>query len=65
MYLLGISGGTFGVAGKDDYIWSSRSGTVTTAYDFALNAADIIPSNGPWDRWNGRSLRCLSTVLDM
>ncbi len=59
-------------ANLNGYWWSSYGTDVSYdnvdrlgAYDFAITAADVLPSNGPWERNFGYSLRCLSTVLDM
>ena len=57
---------------NNGYWWSSY-GTDTSydnvarlgAYDFAITITSVLPSNGPWERNFGYSLRCLSTVLDM
>ena len=59
------STGIFRSAGDGGQNWSSRSGTITTAYYLEYWAFDVLPSNGPYDRWFGFPLRCLSTVLDI
>ena len=56
--------GTLRNAGPLADYWSSRAVT-TTAYDLHFDTAVVRPSNGPDYRWQGLSLRCLSTVLDM
>ncbi len=52
------------------YGWSSRSATYASsisagAYYLRVEPAVVIPSNGPYDRYNAFPLRCLSTVLGM
>ncbi len=75
IFLLGSnfdgSGGTFGSAGITGDNWSShasptRSDGVSNLSAYYLEfKAVVIPSLGPWDRFHGYSLRCLSTVLDI
>ena len=69
---LPITTGTFRFAGVGGIYWSSRAssasanGTTTpSAYNLNFNATGVYPSNGPYERWLGFPLRCLSTVLDM
>ena len=69
---LPITTGTFRFAGVGGIYWSSRAssaganGTTTpSAYNINFNATGVYPSNGPYERWLGFPLRCLSTVLDM
>ena len=57
-------------AGIAGYWWSSRaaaytSSTSATAYSLGFNASTVYPSHGPYTRWGGFPLRCLSTVLGM
>ncbi len=72
VYLPGISGATFRYAGRSGLWWSSRASstnasgtTMPSAYDLRFGPTVVSPSYGPWERWNGRPLRCLSTVLGM
>ncbi len=70
LVILPSTAGTFGYAGVDGYEWSSRaavytSSTSATAYYLGFNASTVYPSYGPYERWRGRPLRCLSTVLGM
>ena len=65
-----VAAGTFRLAGQAGFGWSSRaaaytSSTWATAYLLAFHASTVYPSDGPYGRYDGRSLRCLSTVLDM
>ena len=62
--------GTLRYAGQWGNDWSSRASstnasgtTMPSAYNLNFGPTDVNPSNGPWERWNGRPLRCLSTVL--
>ena len=64
--------GTFRFAGNDGNYWSSRAASTTgggnnipSVYYLFFNATTVTPSVGPWQRWYSRSLRCLSTVLDI
>ena len=70
--LPGVSGATFRNAGINGYGWSSRASStrangsaIPSAYYLVFGPSDVSPSSGPWERWLGRPLRCLSTVLDM
>ncbi len=70
--LPGVSGATFRVAGIDGVGWSSRASStrrdgaaVPSGYHLEFYDSVIYPSGGPYERWHGRSLRCLSTVLDI
>ena len=65
VYLPGNSGATFMGAGVYGHWWSSRGDVVTNAYYLLLNATTAYPSRGPYERWHGFPLRCLSTGLDM
>ena len=67
---LTVTAGTFGYAGQNGDGWSSRaaaytSSTSATAYGLGFNESTVYPSGGPYYRWYGFPLRCLSTVLDM
>ena len=69
---LTVSTGTFRYAGIYADYWSSRasstrvdSAAIPSAYDLGFNATDVYPSGGPDERYDGRPLRCLSTVLGM
>ncbi len=58
------SAGTFRRAGAYGQGWSSRaaaytSSTSATAYYLEYRPTEVNPSNGPNNRWNGFSLRCL------
>ena len=53
-------------AGQNGYWWSSRGSstrydgvTTPSAYNLNFNATGVNPSNGPNNRYNGFSLRCL------
>ena len=63
--LPGVSGATFRGAGIYGYDWSSRGSAATNAYSLAFHASTVHPSFGPYERWRGFPLRCLSTVLGM
>ncbi len=59
-------------AAQNGYEWTSRgSGTrfdgvlILSAYYPNLGSTGINPSDGPYNRFYGFPLRCLSTVLDM
>ena len=56
--------GVFRFAGVNGDYWSSHSGNTTLAYMLLMNSS-VTPSFGPSGYLNGRSLRCLSTVLDI
>ena len=57
--------GALRVAGQNGYNWSSRTYTTTTdAYRFSFTTTDVNPSDSS-NCYDGRPLRCLSTVLDM
>ena len=58
-------GGVFGFAGGDSGFWSSRAEENDKAYNSTFSKTNVIPSNGPNQRWHGLPLRCLSTVLDI
>ena len=69
---LAVSADTFRYAGVNGIWWSSRASstnasgtTMPSAYTLLFGPTDVNPSYGPWERWIGRSLRCLSTVLGM
>lgn len=52
----------FGIPG---YGWSSSSVAFTsvisaTAYDISFDTSSVYPSDGPYDRWRGFSIRCLA-----
>ena len=51
--------GTFRNAGNYGIYWSSRGGAATTAYYLQIEPSAVKPSNGPNNRYNGFSLRCL------
>ena len=61
----GVNNGTFRYAGVNTEDWSSRGVAATTAYNLNFNATGVNPSSGPVNRYSGRSLRCLSTVLNI
>ncbi len=53
-------------AGQNGYWWSSRGSSTRydgvstpSAYNLNFNATGVNPSNGPNNRFNGFSLRCL------
>lgn len=63
--LPGVSGATLRNAGLDGYGWSSRASStrsdgaaIPSAYNLNFGPSDVNPSNGPYERWNGRPLRC-------
>ena len=64
VYLAGTAG-TFRYAGLYADYWSSRGSAATNAYSLAFHASTVDPSSGPYMRWHGFPLRCLSTVLGM
>ncbi len=71
-FVLPSTAGTLRNAGRHAGYWSSRGsstrydGVATpSAYNLGFNATGVGPSDGPYERWLGFSLRCLSTVLDM
>jgi len=58
--------------GQDGYDWSSRASStrydgaaIPSAYYLGFNATGVYPSSGPFNRYLGFPLRCLSTVLGM
>ncbi len=62
--------GTFRHAGINGHWWVSRattynSSTSALAYEFHFGATDVYTSGGPYTRYSGYPLRCLSTVLDI
>ena len=70
--LLYPDAGTFRVAGRSGFWWSSRASStrndgaaVPSAYYLEFDNAGVYPSNGPYHRFRGYPLRCLSTVLGM
>ena len=70
--LPGVSGTTFWYAGIYGYWWSSRASStrndgaaIPSAYYLVFYASTVYPSDGPYERYFGRPLRCLSTVLGM
>ncbi len=61
---------TLGGVGRWGRNWSScatstndEGATVPSGYNLDFPATAVHPSAGPWDRYSGFSLRCLSTVL--
>ncbi len=62
---LPITAGTLRYAGARGYNRSSRSGDIANAYYLRFDATPVFPSFGPWERYAGFPLRCLSTVLGM
>ncbi len=71
IFLLNTAG-TFRNPGQWGLGWSSRATSTNTngavdpsAYYFYFGSSIASPSEGPWQRWLGRPLRCLSTVLGM
>ena len=69
---LTIADGTLGNTGIYGYNWSSRGSSTHTngsaipsAYYLYFGVSDASPSRGLLNRWYSRSLRCLSTVLDI
>ena len=67
-----LDNGKFWDAGITGYWWSSRgssthasSAVTPSGYILGFDATDVHPSYGPFNRYIGRSLRCLSTVLDI
>ena len=67
-----VTAGAFGYAGFHGYWWSSRGSstrydgvTIPSAYNLVFYASTVYPSDGPYERYFGRPLRCLSTVLEM
>lgn len=61
---LANSAGTFRTAGFNGIYWSSRaaaytSSTSATAYYLQVEPSAVKPSNGPFHRFLGFSLRCL------
>ncbi len=72
VFLPGVSGATFSLASVHGYNWSSRGSSVRhdgvvipSAYRLGFNASTVRTSDGPYERWLGFPLRCLSTVLEM
>ncbi len=72
LYLPGVNGNTYRDVGQWGRDWSSRgtsidanNSTVLSAYYLDYGPSEAFPSRGPWGRWHGFSLRCLSTVLGM
>jgi hypothetical protein len=72
VFLPGVSGATFSLASVHGYNWSSRASStrhdgaaIPSAYRLGFNATDVRTSDGPYERWLGFPLRCLSTVLGM
>ena len=67
----GNSTGTLRYAGINGAWWSSRmadtiwSSAGVGAYELVFLATESHPSRGPDARYQGYSLRCLSTVLDI
>ncbi len=64
--------GTFKEAGQNGSWWSSRASStrydgaqIPSAYFLSLDNNLTNTSAGPYIRYNGFPLRCLSTVLDM
>ncbi len=69
---LALTAGTFRVASVNGYGWSSRASStrydgsiLPSSYELGFTTSIVSSSNGPYDRWHGNPLRCLSTVLDM
>ncbi len=46
-------------AGVDGLYWSCSGSASTNAYHLAFNASGVYSSNGPTNRFDGFSLRCL------
>ncbi len=60
-----LSNNTFGAAGINGYLWSSRTySSVERAYDLKFDA-NVSLTTDDSNRHLGNSLRCLSTVLDI
>ena len=67
-----ITAGTFRGAGLTGHYWSSLASStrydgsaIPSGYSLGFDASTVYPSNGPYERYLGFPLRCLSTVLDM
>ena len=58
---INIDYGQFRYTGGEGYGWSSRSYDSSNAYYLGFNNSITGPSNG-YNRYDGRPLRCLSTV---
>ena len=63
------SAGTALGVGSNGYGWSRSavafsSPTSATVYSLVFYATRVYPSNGPFNRWDGFPLRCLSTALE-
>jgi len=70
-YLAPLDGKSW-FAGQNGYDWSSHGSSarhdgvvIPSAYRLSFNASTVHTSDGPYERWLGFSLRCLSTVLGM
>ena len=70
MSLPGVSGATFRGSGINGYGWSSRASStrydgsaIPSGYSLGFDASTVYTSNGPYERYLGFPLRCLSTVL--
>ncbi len=65
IYLTNNAGATAHAGRMANYgsFWSSRGGAATNAYFLNFITTGVTPSLGPWERWLGFPLRCLSTVL--
>ena len=65
--LIGLDGssGASRYAGAYGYGWSSHTEVITYAYYLKFATGGTSPSDGPYFRWVGNPLRCLSTVLDI
>ena len=64
-FYLTNAAGVFRYAGQWGNIWSSRSGAAGVVYYLHFGPSEVNPSVDPPTRYNGFSLRCLSTVLGM
>ena len=62
--LIGHNNAVLIYAGAEGDWWSSRGVAINSAYHLTF-ATTVYPSYGPYNRWSGLPLRCLSTVLGM
>ncbi len=64
---LSVTAGTFRYAGQLGFERSSRTSPTsgTLAYYLQVDVTIIYSSQGPYNRYYGFPLRCLSTILDM
>ena len=62
------STGTARYAGLDGYVWPQTTvalpGVPSAMVYLLFDAIIVDPSYSPYGRWNGHSLRCLSTALE-